>query len=79
MGLVRDISPAIVAIRNKMPPARMKRHLERGIGLARRLEHQFDRGIHAIEVDTKIRQPVVKADREHPIGTLADRPGAQQR
>jgi hypothetical protein len=56
----------------------MKRHIERGIGLARCLEHQLDRRVHAIEVDTEVRKPVFKADREHAVRALANRPGTQQ-
>src|SRR3984885_16343270 len=71
--------PAIVPIRNKMPPPRMKGYIERGIGLARCLEHQLDRRVHAIEVDPEVRKPVFKADREHTMRALANRPGTQQR
>jgi len=75
-GLVGDISPAIVPIGDEMSPTRMKGHVERGISLARYPKHQIDRRVHAIEVDAEVRKLVFKADREHAMGALADRPGA---
>jgi hypothetical protein len=62
-GLVGDISPAVVVVGDEVPPARMKRHLERRVGLARRFQHQLDHAVHALEMDTEIWQLVLKTDR----------------
>ena len=72
-GPVGDSSPAIVSIGDEVPPARMKRHVERRVGVARRFQHQIDYAVHAIEVDAEVRKPVFKADREHAMRALADR------
>jgi hypothetical protein len=73
VGPVGNSSPAIVSIADEVPPARMKRHVERRIGLARRFLNQIDCAVHAIEVDAEIRQLAFQADREHAVGALADR------
>ncbi len=60
----------------EMPPARMKRHVERGIGRARGIDHQPRRIVEAIQIDAKIRQPI--AERQHPVRPLAHGCGAEQ-
>src|SRR6516165_3489563 len=59
------VGPAVVTVHDEMPPARMKRHLERRIGLARRLQYQIDYAVHAIEMHTEVCKPVVKPHRQH--------------
>jgi hypothetical protein len=56
----------------------MKGYFEGGICFARHLQHQVDRAVDAIEVDTEVRKRIVKADREHTMRALANRPGIQQ-
>ena len=78
IGPAGDGSPAIVPIGDEVPPARMKRNVERRIGLARRFQHQIDHAVHAIEIDAEVRQPVFKADGEHAMRALANCAGIQQ-
>jgi hypothetical protein len=73
-----DGSPAIVPPGDEVPPARMKRNVERGIGFARRFQHQVDCAVHAIEIDAEVWKPVFKADGEHAMRALADGAGIQQ-
>ena len=61
-----------------MPPARMKWHVEAGIVLAHSREHEIDRRVEAREIDTKVRQPVGQPQRQHALGTGANRVGAQK-
>src|SRR5581483_12036221 len=37
-GAAGDIAPSVNAFQNKMPPARVKRHVQGGVGLARCLQ-----------------------------------------
>ena len=73
IGPPGPVGPTIIPVRDEVPPARMKGYVEGGVRLARHLEHQVDRAVHAIEVDTEVRKPVFKADREHTMRALAHR------
>jgi hypothetical protein len=77
-GLAGDSGPTIIPIHDEVPPARMKGYFEERIRFARHFQYQVDGTVHAIEVDAEIREPVVKADREHSMRAFADRFGTQQ-
>src|SRR6185369_14209602 len=69
--------PVIEPVDVEMPPPRMKRHVEGGIGRSRGVDHQLRRLIEAAQVDPKIRQ--MTAERKHLMRALANGGGAEQR
>ena len=72
-----DFVPVIEAVDLEMPPARMKRHVERRISRARRIDHKLRGLIETGQIDAKIRQAV--AERQHLVRALAHGGGAEQR
>ena len=72
-----DLVPVVEAVDVEMPPARMERHVERGIGGPRRVDHELRGVVEPAEIDPKIRQPV--AERQHLVRALAHGSGTEQR
>src|SRR5262245_5381500 len=57
----------------------MKGHIESWVVVTRRGEHEIDGGVETIEVDPKIRELIVESQRQHAVGPLSHRAGAQKR
>lgn len=76
IGFVIDRSPTVLAVLDKVAPARMERDVERGIILPRALDYEIDRCRQARQIDAEMRKLVVKPDREHPLRALANGPRA---
>jgi hypothetical protein len=55
----------------------MEGHLERGIGLARGCGDEVRRQVEPVEVDAKMRQLILKPNRQQPMRPLPHRLGAQ--
>jgi hypothetical protein len=56
----------------------MKRHVERGVGVAGGLQHQIDDGVHLLRADTEIWKAVFQRDRQQAMRPFAHRAGIQQ-
>src|SRR5262249_6601968 len=76
---VRPRRPAIFAANYEMPPARVKRNVERSIAVANSSEHEIDRGVEAAQIDQKMREAFVKPDCQHAMRTLPHCSGGQKR
>ena len=76
-GRFGDFVKAVDAVNDKMPPARMEGNVERRIGLAHRRDDQLGGVIEPRQIDAKIRQPVLKTERQHALGARANRLGTQ--
>jgi hypothetical protein len=74
-----DRRPAIVGADNKMPPARVKRNVERRIGLSRQRQHKIGGGFQLRQVEAKVLELAIESQRQHFFGALTHRLGAQER
>ena len=64
---------------HEMPPARMERHLEAGIGLARRRDDEICGLAKPAKIDAEMREPVLEPDRQQPMRALPHRVRTQKR
>jgi hypothetical protein len=60
-----------------MAPPRVKGHIERGIGIARRCRDEICGLVEPTKVDAKMREPIVDPDRQQSMRPLAHRLSAQ--
>src|SRR5579864_128827 len=77
--IFEQIFVTIHSVWREMPPARVKRHIERRIILLHHRQDEVDRVVEPAEIDAKIWQLVVKPERQHAMGAVADRLGVQER
>ena len=71
-----EFVPVIEAVDVEMPPARMERDVERGIGRARRVDHKLRGVVEPRQIDLEIRQAV--AERQHLVRAFAHGSGTEQ-